>query len=262
MKVDLEGKVALVTGGAAGIGQAIALEMAANGAKVVVLDIGGAAGETVQEISALGGTAEFIACDISARETVDGTIRQAESIFGQIDILVNNAGTNTPGPFRKNIHEFDVVEWNRVLSVDLDGLFYVSRAVIPGMVSRRSGVIVNIASVMGLIPIRLQSPFVAAKAGVINLSRSMALELGPLGIRVNAIAPGSVLTRRTRELFYSPEKSQVSASLLSHVPLGRPAEPKEIAAAALFLAAPDSSYITGSVITVDGGWTAGFAREW
>jgi 3-oxoacyl-[acyl-carrier protein] reductase len=262
MKVDLQDHVVVVTGGAAGIGQAISTAMAANGATVVIVDLPGSNQETVEEIAASGGSAIFFPADISQRDSVDKVKEEIEQKFGRVDVLVNNAGTNTPGPLRKNIYEFDVEEWHRVLSVDLDGLFYFSRAFTPGMVARKSGVIVNIASVMGLIPIRLQSPFVAAKAGVINLSRSMALELGQFGIRVNVIAPGSVLTRRTRDLFYSPEKKAVSDSLLSHVPLGRPAEPQEIASAALFLASRDSSYVTGSVLTVDGGWTAGFARDW
>jgi 3-oxoacyl-[acyl-carrier protein] reductase len=262
MKVDLNDHVVVVTGGAAGIGQAISTAMAANGATVAIVDLPGSSQETVDEIVASGGTAKFFPGDISQRESVDTAKDKIEETFGRIDVLVNNAGTNTPGPLRKNIHEFDVEEWHRILSIDLDGLFYFSRAVAAGMVVRRSGVIVNIASVMGLIPIRLQSPFVTAKAGVINLSRSMALELAQFGIRVNVIAPGSVLTRRTRDLFYSPDKKPVADSLLSHVPLGRPAEPHEIASAALFLASRDSSYVTGSVLTVDGGWTAGFARDW
>jgi|ERR1700722_283194 NAD(P)-dependent dehydrogenase (short-subunit alcohol dehydrogenase family) len=262
MKVDLSGRVALITGGAAGIGQAISLAMAANGATIVVVDLQGSSDDTIQEILKLGQPCAFFPADVSKVDEVNQVVAAAEKEFGRIDILVNNAGTNTPGPLRRNIYEYDTAEWHRILSIDLDGLYYFSRAVTPGMVARKSGVVINIASVMGLVPIRLQSPFSAAKAGVINLSRSMALELGPHGIRVNALAPGSILTRRTRELFYSPEKRTVSESLLSHVPLGRPGEPAEIANAALFLASDDSSYVTGTVLTVDGGWTAGFARDW
>ncbi len=126
-----------------------------------------------------------------------------------------------------------------------------------------SGRIINIASIAGLVPLRLQCAFVAAKAGVINLTRAMALELGPRGVLVNAIAPGSTLTEGTRKLFYGPDgtfRAHVQ-QMLAHVPLGRPATPEEIAHAALFLAAPESSYITGAVLTVDGGWTAGYTRE-
>ena len=122
----------------------------------------------------------------------------------------------------------------------------------------------NIASIAGIVPLRLQSAFVAAKAGVINLTKSMALELGPQGILVNAVAPGSTLTRGTRALFYGADGAytQNAASLLSHIPLGRPGEPEEIAHAVLFLVAPEASYITGTVVTVDGGWTAGYTRDW
>jgi NAD(P)-dependent dehydrogenase (short-subunit alcohol dehydrogenase family) len=262
MRVDLNGRVALVTGAAAGIGQAIAIAMAQNGASIIAVDISEGAPETLDAVTRMGRTNLFLRCDISDFDQVSRTVRDAEHAFGQIDILVNNAGTNSPAELRKRIDEYSVEEWHRIIAIDLDGLFFCSRAVTPGMVQRNSGTIINIASVMGIIPARLQSAFTAAKAGVINFSRSMALELGPLGIRVNAIAPGSVLTRRTRELFYSADKSVVSASLLSHIPLGRPGTPEEIASAALFLASSDAAYITGTVITVDGGWTAGFAREW
>jgi len=130
------------------------------------------------------------------------------------------------------------------------------------MVERRSGVIINIASIVGVVPIRRQIAYAAAKAGVVNFSRAAALELGSFGIRVNAVAPGSTLTAATETIFYNPEKRALADSLISHIPLGRPGTPEDIANAVLFLAAPESSYITGTVITVDGGWTAGFARDW
>jgi 3-oxoacyl-[acyl-carrier protein] reductase len=262
MKVDLAGKVALVTGAGAGIGRAIALAMAANGASVLVNDLEGRGDQTAAEVSQLGCPSRFIAADVSKRGEVDRMIAAAEREFGGIDILVNNAGVNTPGERRRPIHEYDGAEWRRVLGVDLDGLFHCCRATTPGMVARKSGTVINISSVLGVIPIRLQSAFAAAKAAVINFSRSIALELAPFGIRVNAIAPGSVLTQETSALFYNPEKRRLAEDLLSHIPLGRPGTPEEIASAALFLASPDSAYITGTVLIVDGGWTAGFAREW
>jgi 3-oxoacyl-[acyl-carrier protein] reductase len=262
VKVDMTGKVALVTGAAAGIGQAIAIAMAQNGASVLAVDVSENAEETLDTLRQIGGPHAFFRCNVADREQVQRTAHEVQQAFGQVDVLVNNAGTNSPAELRRPIHEYSIEEWHRVIAIDLDGLFYFCRAVIPGMVERKSGNVINIASVMGIIPARLQSGFTAAKAGVINFSKSMALELGPLGIRVNAIAPGSILTRRTRELFYSPEKGALSSSLLSHVPLGRPGTPDEIASAALFLASPDASYITGTVLTVDGGWTAGFARDW
>jgi NAD(P)-dependent dehydrogenase (short-subunit alcohol dehydrogenase family) len=130
------------------------------------------------------------------------------------------------------------------------------------MVKRRKGTIINISSVMGIIAIRLQCAFAAAKAGMQHFTRSQALEVGQYGVRVNAIAPGSTLTEGTRQLFYNPASREVAESLLSHIPLGRPGETEDIAQAALYLASDDAKYVTGHVLVVDGGWTAGFAREW
>lgn len=262
MQVDLQDKVALVTGAGAGIGRAIALALASNGAHVVVNDYEPSGEGTAKEVRAMGRESVFLRADISRREEVEEMVRGAGSKFSGIDILVNNAGVGTSPQHRKPVHEFAESEWDRVLNIDLNGLFYCTRAVTAGMVARRAGVVINIASVLGIVPMRLQIPYAAAKAAVINFSRAAALELAPHGIRVNAIAPGSTLTRATRELFYNPDNKTVADSLLSHIPLGRPGTPEEIANAALFLAAPDASYITGTVITVDGGWTAGFARDW
>jgi NAD(P)-dependent dehydrogenase (short-subunit alcohol dehydrogenase family) len=130
------------------------------------------------------------------------------------------------------------------------------------MVQRRRGTIVNIGSVLGIVPIRLQCAYSAAKAGMLNFTRSHALEVGSYGIRVNGVAPGSILTDGTKTLFYNEEAQRLSDSLISHIPLGKPGEGKDIANAVVFLASDDASYITGHVLVVDGGWTAGFAREW
>jgi NAD(P)-dependent dehydrogenase (short-subunit alcohol dehydrogenase family) len=262
MRVNLQGQVALVTGAGDGIGRAIALAYAANGASVVVNDLEGRGGSTVEEARQLGAEAEFVAADVSRRDEVERLAALAEERFGRIDILVNNAGVNTPGEQRRPIHEYDESEWRRILAVDLDGVFHGCRVISPGMAARKAGNIINIASVMGVVPIRLQLAYAAAKAAVIHFTRSIALELAPFGIRVNAIAPGSILTQGTKALFYNPERQALAESLLSHIPLGRPGTTEEIALPALFLASDASSYMTGAVMVVDGGWTAGFARDW
>jgi NAD(P)-dependent dehydrogenase (short-subunit alcohol dehydrogenase family) len=258
MKVDLSDRVALVTGAARGIGKAIADTFAANGARVVYTDVDAAGAE--ESARAAGGTAR--AMDVTDGRQVGAVLDGVVRDLGRLDILVNNAGVNTLA-HRVTIDQFPPEEWDRLLRVDLTGLFLVSRAGARVMLPRGEGRIVNIASVAGLVPLRLQCPFVAAKAGVVNLTRAMALELGPRGILVNAIAPGSILTDGTRQLFYGADgkfKESVQ-ELLAHIPLGRPGLPEEVAHAALFLAAPESSYVNGAVLTVDGGWTAGYLRD-
>ena len=204
----------------------------------------------------------FVA-DVSDAIAMQDIASQVAAKFGRIDILVNNAGINTVKD-RVPVDEYDRDDWDKILRVDLTGVFVVSQAVIPCLVTAGGGRIVNIASVAGLVPLRLQSAFVAAKAGVVNLTKSMALELAPRGILVNCVAPGSVLTQGTRALFYGADGtySERAASLVSHIPVGRPGTPEEIAHAVLFLVAPEASYVNGAVLTVDGGWTAGYHREW
>jgi len=258
MQVDLQGKVALVTGAGRGIGRAIADRFAANGARVVYSDIDeAAANEAAQSTQGMA-----LRLDVSDPEAVQHGIASVLESQGRLDILVNNAGINTLH-HRVNIDRFPLEEWDRIVRVDLTGLFLMSQAAAVPMLAQGSGRIINIASVVGLVPLRLQSAFVAAKGGVVNLTRSMALELGSQGVLVNGIAPGSILTEGTRQLFYGEEgKFRDSVStLLAHIPLGRPGTVEEVAHAALFLAAPESSYINGHILTVDGGWTAGYLRE-
>ena len=259
MKVDLQGQVALVTGAAQGIGKAIADQLAENGAVVVYADLQHElAGEVAARWPQCISMEMDVTQDLQVEEVIDGIV----SRFGRLDILVNNAGVNTLA-HRVTIDEFPREEWDRLLAVDLTGLFVVSKAAARVMRKQPGGRIINIASIAGLVPLRLQSPFVAAKAGVVNLTRSMAIELGAHGILVNAIAPGSTLTEGTKKLFYAEGgKFRDSVQkLLDHIPLGRPATTDEIAHAALFLAAPESSYINGHTLVVDGGWTAGYTRE-
>jgi len=261
MRVDLGGRVALITGAAQGIGKAIAMAFAENGATVAVNDVKPNGAESARRITRGGGKAKFYRADVSDVSAVNHMVAKVEKELGPIDILVNNAGINL-GKRRYPIHKFPDGDWQRIIRVDLDGVFYCSRAVSARMVKRERGVIINIGSVAGVVPLRLQSVFDATKAGVHNFTRCHALEVGPYGVRVNAIAPGSILTAGTRGLFYSPARRKLAKSLLSHVPLGRPGEAEEIAAAALYLASDDAAYITGHVLVVDGGWTAGFTRDW
>ena len=259
MKVDLTGKTALVTGAARGLGQAMAAALAANGAQVIFADIDF---EGAQRTASACPGGQALRLDVTSEAEVERGVEEVMKLFGQLDILVNNAGVNTLA-HRVNIDQFPTAEWDRILNVDLRGLFLVSRAVARQMIAQKAGRIINISSVLGLVPARLQSPFVAAKAGVVNLTRSMALELGGQGVLVNCIAPGSIMTEGTKQLFYGPDGkfSDRVQSMLAHIPLGRPGNVEEVAHAVLFLAAPESSYINGAVLTVDGGWLAGYIRE-
>jgi len=259
MKVNLAEKTALVTGAARGLGRAMAAALAANGAQVVFADIDFAA---AQQAAAACPGAWALRFDVTNEAEVEHGVAEIVKRHGRLDILVNNAGVNTLA-HRVNIDQFPTEEWDRIMNVDLRGLFLVSRSAARQMIAQRSGRIINISSVLGLVPARLQSPFVAAKAGVVNLTRSMALELGCQGILVNCVAPGSIMTEGTKQLFYGPDGkfSDRVQSMLAHIPLGRPGHVEEVAHAVLFLAAPESSYINGTVLTVDGGWLAGYIRE-
>ena len=259
MRADLSGKVSLVTGAARGIGQAIADRLAANGSRVAYTDVD--AVEVRQTVARQPGGAAF-ALDVTRPEEIVAVIEQVVHEWGSLDIVVNNAGINSL-VHRVPIDEYPRSEWDRILAVDLTGLYEVNKAAARVMREHGGGRIINIASIAGLVPLRLQSAFVAAKAGVINLTRAMALELGPHGILVNGIAPGSTLTEGTRRLFYGADGTfrEHVQRMLDHVPLGRPGTTDEIAVAALFLADPENSYMNGHIVVVDGGWTAGYARD-
>ena len=265
MRVDLEGQVALVTGAARGIGEAMATVFARNGASLALNDIDAEELEkTTEEIRNTGAHAEAFVADVSDSQQVNSMTREVLRHFSNIDILVNNAGINLPRSGRAPIHEYDDDNWRRVLKTDLDGVYFCSRAVTPHMVARRKGKVVNITSVAGIVPLRLQSAFVAAKAGMLNLTRSMAIELAEHNINVNAIAPGSTLTEGTKSLFYSEdaEYQEQAKRLLAHIPMGRPASVEDIAYAALYLCSEEAGYVTGATLVVDGGWTAGgYARD-
>src|ERR1039458_8121972 len=259
MKVDLEGKFALVTGAARGIGKSIADTLSANGARVGYADID----PTVKEAAANSPSAFAVEMDISNEARVESAMAEVLKEFGRLDIMVNNAGVNT-AKHRVNIDQFPLEEWERIVKIDLTGTYLVSKAAVRTMIKQRAGRIINISSVLGVIPARLQCAFTAAKAGVVHLTRTMAIELGEFGILVNCVAPGSTLTEGTKQLFYSEtasEKDRVKR-VLSHIPLGRAGTVEEMAHAVLFFTAPESGYITGQTLCVDGGWSAGgFFRD-
>ena len=258
MQVNLREKVALVTGAANGIGKAIADCFAANGATVIYTDLDGPA---VIRAAVNGGGHPF-ELDVTDSTQIESVMAAVLERFHRLDILVNNAGVNTMA-HRVCIDEFPRKEWDRILAVDLTAAYEMSRAAAQIMRRQKRGRILNISSIAGVVPLRLQCAFTAAKAGLNHLTRAMAIELGRDGILVNAIAPGSIVTDGTKKLFYSGEGifHQNVQSLIDHIPLGRPGTPEEIAHTALFLAAPENTYLTGHILVVDGGWTAGYHRD-
>lgn len=261
MRVDLKDKVVIVTGGGGAIGGAMAEEFAANGAKVVVTGRTKATLQAVVDaIRSRGGEASAVIADVGSRESAAAMIEETVRLYGRLDVLVNNAGINGGPEERKPIHEYSDELWERIINVDLNGVYYCSKPAILQMEKQgEGGNIINIGSVVGLTPLRLQCAFAAAKAGVFNLTKAMALELAPLNIRVNGIAPGSIMFEGTRKLFYAD--SEKAEAMMSHIPQHRPGEPKDIAGMACFLASEDSSYMTGTISVIDGGWICGYARD-
>lgn len=250
---DLSGKVAIVTGGALGIGQAIARRLAEAGAAVVIADINlEAARATADEIAGRGAKAFALRADASRVEEAQATVRQTVEQFGRLDILVNDAGIF---PFTPAL-ELTEAQWDRVLSLNLKGAFFHAQAAAKQMIAQGSGgAIVNIASVDGLHPTGALAHYDASKAGLIMVTKSLAKELGPRGIRVNAIAPGGVQTPGVAAIS-APQPgagSEQPTDPMAAIPLGRIGQPDEIATVALFLASPAASYMTGSLVVADGG---------
>ena len=242
----LDGKTALVTGASRGIGRAIALRLAAEGARVAINYAGNvkAAEEVKAAIEAAGGTAILCRADVADSAAVEAMVADVAKEFGAIDILVNNAGITRDTLLMRMKDE----DFAKVLDTNLKGVFYCTKAVSKLMMKKRSGRIVNMASVVGLVGNAGQTNYAAAKAGVIGFSKSAAKELASRGITVNAVAPGFIGTDMTADL---PES--VKEKALSDIPLGRAGQPEDVANAVLFLASDQASYITGQVVNVDGG---------
>jgi 3-oxoacyl-[acyl-carrier protein] reductase len=242
----LQGKVCIVTGGSKGIGRAIVGLFAHEGARVYYFSRSEAE-DTVALASAAaegGGTVKWIACDVADAEKVDAAVETVVAEAGVVDALVNNAGVTRDGlVFRMSLDD-----WDTVLRTNLTSAFLVSRVVARHMIKRRSGSIVNVSSVVGIIGNGGQTNYSASKAGLIGFTKSLAREVGSRGVRVNALAPGFIETSMTEKI-----PSEAKEKLKSGIPLGRTGRPEDVAAAALFLCSDLSTYVTGDVLKVDGG---------
>jgi NAD(P)-dependent dehydrogenase (short-subunit alcohol dehydrogenase family) len=252
MKNDcLKGKAALVTGGRRGIGKAVAMAYAAAGADVAICDIAleeGLLDKTREELIRAGSRALAFQTDISQRAQVDAMARRVLDAYGKIDILANCAGVWIPG---ETLLECSDQNWDRVIDTNLKGTFLCCQVVGKAMVQQKGGSIINMSSQVGLTPGAGAGAYPISKAGIIMLTRQIALELAPHRVRANAIAPGIVKTDFNAPFWQDPAVEKQTAGM---VPLGRLAEPEDIAASALFLASDAASYVTGEVICVNGGW--------
>ncbi|EIA20090.1 hypothetical protein X560_2017 [Listeria fleischmannii 1991] len=244
--MTLKGKVAVVTGGSRGIGREIVLALAKEGANIF-FNYGGradAAKETLDLVSEFGVEAEAMKADVSSEEEVQAFFKEVVNRFGRIDILVNNAGITRDNLLMRMKED----EWDDVININLKGTFLCTKAVARTMMKARAGKIINMASVVGIIGNAGQANYVASKAGMIGLTKTTARELAPRGINVNAIAPGFIETEMTDEL-----DENMKELMLAQIPLGAYGKTEDIAHAVKFLASDDSNYITGQVLSVDGG---------
>lgn len=246
----------VITGAAGGLGSAMARRFAMDGAAVALCDLRGA-DALAQTLCNEGYTARGYEFDITNREAVAPAMERIAADFGHIDVLINNAGINVGPDERKTVDDFSDAWWDAIVAVDLNGTYHCTKAALAHM--GEGGAIVNVSSIVGLIPLRNQCAFTAAKAAVINFTKAIAMELAPRGIRANAICPGTIGLQITNRLWAA---NDAMTALLSHIPMGRQGTPDEIANATAFLASQTASYITGTVLPVDGGWTCGgYARN-
>jgi NAD(P)-dependent dehydrogenase (short-subunit alcohol dehydrogenase family) len=252
--MKLEGKVAVVTGGGYGIGAAIGRLFAEEGARVALIGRDGARGEkTSKEISNKGGDCRFYVADVSKADQVAKIAAQILKDYPRVDILVNNAGIWRPG----RVVDLDEATWDSVLNTNLKGMFLVSKQFLPGMMDRKSGVVINVSSVAGMVGAREASAYAASKGGIINLSRSMALDFAPFNVRVNCLCPGMTDTAQGDTVVghYKPKADPTEAKR-NWQPLRRVGTAEDVAKAALYMASEDSEFMTGALQVLDGGLTA------
>ncbi len=246
--MKLKDKVAVVTGSRRGIGKAIALALAREGAKVVVSDIDLKECQAVSdEIRKLGTDSIAVKCDVTKKHEVDELIESAVRKFGKLDIMVNNAGVYVSKPLTQTTEQ----DWDFVLNVNLKGVFLCASAAAKHMMKQNSGKIISTASIAGKVGFADSSAYCASKGGIVNLTRELAMELAPHHINVNAVAPGVIETDMTKGIMDDEKAKQ---GLLMGIPLKRIGKPEDIAKAVVFLASDDADYVTGHTLVVDGGW--------
>lgn len=257
--VKLDGKVAIITGAASGIGRATAELFAREGARVVVADINaGGATDTVKAITSLGGEALFVQTDITKYGEVEKMVEATMLTYQGLDILVNNAAILAFGTILKTKEE----DWDRLMAVNLKGVYLCSKLAVPRIIERGGGVIINIASIGGLVGGPALAAYNASKGGVVLLTKNMAIDLAPYNIRVNCLCPGTALTSMANQIFVTRAKGDVDKvesmkeAGLRGYPLRRYGKPEEMAQAILFLASEESAFMTGASLVVDGGYTA------
>ncbi|MBV8934857.1 MAG: glucose 1-dehydrogenase [Alphaproteobacteria bacterium] len=245
----VQGKIALVAGAGGGIGGAGALGLAREGAAVICADIdNAAAAATAAQIRAAGGRATALGLDVRDRPAIDSAVASAVREFARLDVLLESVGVSQTAPFL----DLDPGEWERVIAVNLTGMFHLGQAAARQMVRHGGGgSIINVTSQLAEVARPERSAYVASKGGGRSLTHAMALELAPHGVRVNAIAPGPTLTGLTRASYADPERRRAT---VAQIPLGRLGEPEDIVGAILFLASDESRWVTGSTVTVDGGY--------